>query len=202
MREDELSGLLRRASEISTETEEILTNDPEMAMIAHSAEEAGLPREAVLQALRERLAERNNLFKANEIVLAGSADGMFYAALVKGTEGGTVKVRFFQGGDAFVPATAIQPFSAIPGSKFQFFTDALGMWTTGRLTRFNEDSRTATFECWGTEYTVPLDKVRMDTRPNTSHWKWLTNPRSVAFIIGVTVAAFAILMMVVTKIPR
>ena len=48
MRQDELSGLLQRASEISTETENLLANDPELALIAHSAEEAGLPREAIL----------------------------------------------------------------------------------------------------------------------------------------------------------
>ena len=70
MRPDELSGLLQRASEISTETEDILASDPELALIAHAAEEAGLPREAILAALRERLAERGNLVRAGEIVLA------------------------------------------------------------------------------------------------------------------------------------
>lgn len=189
MREDELSGLLRRATEISTETEHLLVEDPELAQIAHAAEEAGLPREAILQALRERLAEKNNLFKDNEIVLAESADGIFYPALIKGTEGATVKVRFFQGGEAFVTAHSVQPFSAVPGARFQFFAKELGVWATGALTRFNEDARTATFQCWGSEYTVPLEKVRLSTESRTGSWAKLRHPRTVALIIaGVVIA--------------
>jgi|GEM_PF-4123796 len=135
MRQDELSGLLQRASEISTETENLLANDPELALIAHSAEEAGLPREAILAALRERLAERGNLIKAGEIVLAESVDGIFYPALVKETNGTMVKVRFLQGGDSFLPSHSQRTL----GPSFNF---SLRRWGCGLLAISRDSTKT------------------------------------------------------------
>lgn len=198
MREDEMSGLLRRASEISDESEALLLADPELAIIARSAEEAGLPREAVLLALRERLAEKSNLFNSGEIVLAESTDGIFYPAIIKEIDGLTTKVRFFQGGEAHLQIQSLQPFSAMPGSRFQFFAPTLGTWTKGNLIRFQDDTRTATFECWGSEYTVPLDKVRLKPKVSKSEQLEISRQTVIALIIVATI----VLMMLIFFVTR
>lgn len=164
---NELSEILRRAQEIES-------HSPSDAAVSgyqdyiEAAEEAGISREATLQALRERLGLPVATPEAGQLVYAKSADGHFYPARIQSAEGQTFKVRFMNGSEASKPMADLRDLSFTPGLKLNYQSPSSGGWWTGDLVRFNETAQTVTINCWGSEETVPLDQIRLKTiNPNT-----------------------------------
>lgn len=158
---DELSEILARAHEIEAQRGESLLQLPEVAEILDAAEEAGLNREATMQALRERLYEQRTEWAPNDLVFAASDDGHSYPAIVTDLPGKAVEVRFMNGTKVRLEASAVTPFSLTPGRKLQFLNQTFGMWTDGEVVRYNEDGRSVTLSLWGKDNTVSLEHVRV-----------------------------------------
>lgn len=153
--------LIRRAQEIESQGLQLREQNEEAELFVRAAEEAGVPRDAAVQALRERLAILDS-FEVGSKVFARSADGFAYIATVMGSESGRIRVRFLTGTEVRVPPEDIEEINLSPGSKLGYFTNS--MWWTGKVMRANLEGGSITLEQWGQEETVPLEKVRLPRR--------------------------------------
>jgi hypothetical protein len=154
----EITELLQRAHAIQAEGALL---GPEHEAFVKAAEEAGIQRDAVLQALRERIVIPKNLFQEGQFVFAKSADNHFYVAELVELEGSTAKVHFLTGGEAVVSANDIRVFSLTPGLKLGVFTKGWGIWSTGSVKGYDAHARVVHVDCYGTEESLPLTKVRL-----------------------------------------
>ncbi|MEQ1821500.1 MAG: hypothetical protein ABL949_03235 [Fimbriimonadaceae bacterium] len=167
LEQNELTEILRRAQEIQATP---LTVDPISGYQEYidAAEEAGISREATLQALRERLGLPVSTPVSGQLVFAKSADGHFYPARIQSAEGHNFKLRFMNGSEATKPMTDLRELSFTPGLKLNYSSPSSGGWWTGDFVRYNQDAQTVTVTCWGHEETVPLDQIRLKaTNPST-----------------------------------
>src|SRR6185369_27535 len=116
--EEELGETLRRAREIAAHGERA---DHEAAYEGYvrAAEEMGISREAVLQALCERLLIPAEQFAAGHTVFAPSMDGCWYLAEILSTGDLVASVRFLSGGERTVPLADLRPASLVPGRRLQ-----------------------------------------------------------------------------------
>ncbi len=156
-----IAEVLRRAQEIQHQTNLMLEPSPELEQYVRAAEEAGIHRDATMQALRERLALPIELFKPGEYVFAKSADGFFYVAVLIAIEGRKAKVEFLSGSEHHCDASEIRLFSLTPGQKVGYFSKSMGMWWEGQLTAFKREKKTVTVSLWGDSETLPLEKIRL-----------------------------------------
>ncbi len=180
LEQNQLSEILRRAHEIESHAPTDATISGYQDYI-DAAEEAGISREATLQALRERLGLPVTTPEAGQLVYAKSADGHFYPARIQSAEGQNFRVRFMNGSEATKPMADLRELSFTPGLKVNYHSPSSGGWWTADLVRFNETAQTVTVNAWGTEETVPLDQIRLkSTNPSAvtaqtwmlrlSHW--------------------------------
>ena len=114
------ADLLRRAQEIDEQTRLMLEPYPEYTELIHAAEEAGIARDATLQALRERMSLPVQAFEPGTKVFAKSADGHFYAATLEKIQGRTAHIRFVNGSEHVADMTDLRLFSLTPGQRVQF----------------------------------------------------------------------------------
>lgn len=156
-----LGEVVRRAQEIQDQTQLMLEPSPDLEQYVKAAEEAGIHRDATMQALRERLSLPVEMFKPGEYVFAKSADGFYYTALLMAIEGRKAKVEFLTGSEHYCDASDLRLFSLTPGQKISYFSKGSGMWWEGQLTKFNRDKKTVTVTNWGDSETVALEKVRL-----------------------------------------
>ena len=154
----EMTELLQRAHAIQ---EEGASLGPEHEAFIKAAEEAGIHRDAVLQAVRERLVVPKGLFQEGQFVFAKSADSHFYVAELLEFEGLSAKVSFLTGGDALVSGNDIRLFSISPGLKLGVFSRAMGMWSKGSVVGYDPVARQIEIDSYGTKESLPLTKVRM-----------------------------------------
>ena len=159
--ETALNEVVRRAQEIQDQTHLMLEPHPDLEQYVQAAEEAGIDRDATMQALRERLSFAAELFREGELVFAKSADGFYYVAKLLEIEGRKTKVQFVTGSDHHCDAADLRLFSLTPGQKISYHDKGSGMWWEGRLERFNRDSKSVTVNQWGDEQTLPLEKIRL-----------------------------------------
>ena len=157
----ELGEVLRRAQEIQDQTQLMLEPRPDLRAYVDAAEEAGIERDATMQALRERLSFPAEMFKPGEWVFAKSADGFFYVALLMSLEGRKATVQFLTGSDHMCDGNDLRLFSLTPGQKIGYFDKGSGMWWEGRLESFNRLSKSVTVTQWGEQSTLPLEKIRL-----------------------------------------
>jgi len=153
-----LSDVLRRAQEIQS-SQVLAQDDLEEYIVA--AEEAGISREATLQALRERLGIPVHIPAPGEHVFARSADGHFYMAKLEGVTDQTATVKFFNGSPATLPVSDLREVSLTPGQRLNYLSPSMNMWVTQPVVHFNRDTLTVTFNYWGTIETVSFDKIRL-----------------------------------------
>jgi len=160
--ETALTEVILRAQEISAQTNLMLTPDhPEVEEYIRAAEEAGIPREATIQALRERLAFPLEAFTVGENVFALSADGRHYVAKLLSLEGRQAKVHFLSGSDHVCDVTDLRLFSLTPGQKLNYFSKKHQMRVHGRLENYDRDGEIATFHCMGISETIPIGEIRL-----------------------------------------
>lgn len=153
---EELSEVLRRAQEIDTHGGSADLDD-----YVKAAEEAGISRDATMQALRERLGYPVAAAQTGEFVFARSADGHYYPAKVESTEDRTAKVKFLNGAQVQVPLSDLRELNLTPGQKVNYLSPSMKMWSNGTVRAFNRDALSLEVDNWGSSETVTLDKVRM-----------------------------------------
>lgn len=154
---EELSDVLRRAQEIDSNQ----GNSTDMEAYVQAAEEAGISREATMQAIRERLGYPLSAAKLGDFVFARSADGHYYAAKVGSTSDKSARVRFMNGAEIEMPLSDLREFNLMPGQKLNYLSPSGGYWANGTVSTFNPDSRVVVLESWGVSESVALDKVRL-----------------------------------------
>lgn len=159
--EASLNEIVRRAQEIQDQTHLMLDPNPDLEQYVKAAEEAGIHRDATMQALRERLSFPIEMFKPGEYVFAKSADGFYYVAVLMEIEGRQAKVEFLSGSEHFCDASDLRLFSLTPGQKVSYFSKGSGMWWEGQLGKFNREKKNVTVTSWGDSETVSLEKVRL-----------------------------------------
>lgn len=115
--EEQIRDALSRAEELHLRQALTDGGDPAIESVLSAAEEIGLSREAMMQALRERLDRPMHTPAPGERVFARSADGNFYVADVVEAELGKVRVRFLSGGEDVLTEEALQPCNFVPGAK-------------------------------------------------------------------------------------
>ncbi len=130
-----------------------------------AAEEIGIPRDAMLQALREQHVLPSISYKVGDQVFAKSVDGAYYAAsIIEVNEDNTAQVRFVGGSHHRVTLNDLRPFALVPGAILQFQDEAQlgsGIWYSGKLVDYNADRQKVTMTLVGTSYTVPVTMVRL-----------------------------------------
>lgn len=199
MDDQTVRDLIRRAQEIESQGLRLREHTEEAEMFVRAAEEAGVPRSAAEQALRERLSALES-FTPGSKVFARSADGFAYIASVVGSEGGRVRVRFLTGTEARVPLEDIEEINLSPGAKMGYFANS--MWWTGKVLRANLEGGSITLEQWGQEETVPLEKVRLPRRARGEGLAGIELPRggALAAIVATTLVSGGVLGALITWI--
>jgi len=175
MDHDQIRQLLTRAQEIQHQQ---LTGDEaetEVDMIVAAAQETGLSREAVMQALRERtnLAERP--VEAETLVFALGGGKHFHAAKVRRVEDGLVTVKFLSGAEVTLPRSDIKPFNMIPGQKVSCPWPNWGWWNSTVLSYDDENQKVYVTDGWGDNQTFHISDIRIATESppltaRTSQW--------------------------------
>ena len=157
---------LQRAQEIAQA--EPARDDGRVDAFLNAAEEIGIPREATLQALRERPLIPPKPLTPGDLVFVPSEDQNLYVASVLSVEGAEVLVRFVSGGEHACSAGETQPLSLTPGRTVQYKYQGFG-WITGQVSRCGPTSRTVWLtSIWDQqERAVPLSLIRLAPRRNS-----------------------------------
>jgi hypothetical protein len=158
--DEELAAVVRRAHEIQALQGRLEQSRGTMEEYVSAAEEMGVPRDAMMQALNERFAFLNREIEPGLLVFARSSDGRYYAAKVLEARGDAVAVRFLNGGEGTVGRHELQEAAFAPGTDYEYQSPSYMMHVRATVVRYDRDAMTVTFNYWGTEETVPLSKVR------------------------------------------
>jgi hypothetical protein len=164
--DEELAAVVQRAHEIGSLQGRLDESRRGLEEYVKVAEEMGVPREAMMQALSERFSFLDREIETGTLVFAKSSDGRAYAAKVVSAGEDSVHVRFLNGGEARVGRHELQEASFSPGAQYEYHSPSYMMYLKSAVVRFDRDAMTVTFNYWGTEETVPLSKVRT-ARPRT-----------------------------------
>ena len=159
--DEEIAEVVQRAHEIHALERRFEEQGSEIDQYVQVAEEMGVPREAMVQALGERFVFLEEHLEVGQLVFAKSGDGHSYVARVDGVFESRAQVRFLNGSDASVGLHELQRASFTPGSPVEYFSKEYGMNVRGRCVSYNKDGHTLTVSTWGEEHTVPLEKVRL-----------------------------------------
>jgi len=92
MDDERFRAVLQRAEEIQAQNAATVIVTEDMNTMVDAAVEAGLSREAVSQALQERLSLETVTHTIGELVFALSADGFSYPARIRSIDGEIVEV--------------------------------------------------------------------------------------------------------------
>lgn len=162
--EEERRTTLRRAIEIAQSTEsveETAQAEDELEMYLKASEEAGIPRAATLQALKERLLVPIEAHKPGDLVFAPSTDGRLYVATVIRTDPTSAIVRFDKGGELSIALGDLRPLGMVPGRKLQFHKD--GSWWNGSVKTYDTKSQQLELEAaaYGTVKKIKFKDVRL-----------------------------------------
>lgn len=156
--DSELQGVIERAHEIGGEYESLLEGHAARSYVS-AAEEAGVPREAILEALRERLYSDEATYDEGMLVFASNGEGWFVAAKVLEDRGSTVYIKVLAGTKTEVAKEDIRPLNMMPGGRIHF--SYYGSWQAGEITAYDNDARVVSVNYWGTKENKPLTDVRI-----------------------------------------
>lgn len=160
--EEQIRDVLARAEEIHLKSADPEMGSAEIEAVVSAAEEAGLSREAILQALRERVALPMDPPQSGERVFAKSSDGKFYVADVVSVQSDLLRVRFVRGGETSVRLADIQPCTFLPGSKVVCPWPNWGWWTCTVVSYNADKQKVKVTDGWGSHETFPISEVRLD----------------------------------------
>lgn len=184
MTNDQFREVLARAEEIDLQRAMQLEESNETNQLIAAAEEAGLSREAVLTALRERLSLAEQPLADGDLVFAQSADERHYVARVLSVDGGVLRVQFLNGSEATVKRAKCRPFQATPGSKMQAQWPNWGWWTCNVISYDSRNQKVQLSDGWSEQQWFHVSDVRLDLRREGR-----TGPRPWQSLMYVAVAA-------------
>lgn len=157
---EELSETIERARVLARHGPDGPILDADVDAYVSAAEEVGVPREAFLHALRERLQLHQPEFQVGDRVFAPSADGHWYLAELLAVAGPAAQVRFLSGAQHQCAAAELRSGSLIPGRKVQVDWPGWGWYSTAVIRLDERKGRLKAGNNWGA-CTVPLEKVRL-----------------------------------------
>lgn len=173
LEQNEVREILARAQEIQSTRHESQMNQAEIETFLQAAEESGMQREAVLQALRERfIVPGVDSLSAGELVLAKGADNHWYIAKVRSHVGQSTEVEFYNGSVAKMPTSDISPLDLKPGMKASAYLTSYAMWCGVKVLSVNLNAGTVRISCWGSEETIPFENLRIHVRSRHSNQNW------------------------------
>ena len=163
LNEEELSQTTRRAFELAAVGQDATTLEKKYSDYIRATEELGVPREAVLQALREQLNVHEMEVESGQRVFAPSADGFWYCATVTQVNGEQIKVRFDSGGETTCERIRLRPFSLAPGMIVHGCWKGDDSWYAARIRSYNpeKDKVEVVYRMDGTVETLPLKRIRL-----------------------------------------
>jgi hypothetical protein len=167
--DEELKETLTRAREITLQSQELASPEAEYEHYLQAAEEVGIAREAVLQALRERLLIPGESFVEGAQVFARSVDGCWYPATVVKVEGPSATVRFANGSEHACAPEELRPMSLVPGRKIQADLKDWGWWDAV-VERYEPEKERVhiVHDDWtGEKEVVKLHRIRLSDRQAT-----------------------------------
>jgi hypothetical protein len=168
--DDEVRELLARAEEIQSKGS---LNTYEAVMSA--AEEAGLSRDAISQAVQERLSATFAPGEGQLVFAKGEKDRYFAAEVVK-QGGGSALVRFLNGSEHQVPLSSLRPLTLLPGESIVCPWPDWGWWTCSVVHFDTVRRKVKVTDSLGTEKTFDLAQVFVKapgTPPDLSKYPWL-----------------------------
>jgi hypothetical protein len=161
--EEELGSTVQRAREIAEQTHTLTAPSGDVEAFLSAAEEMGIPREASLQALRERGLVADQSYSVGEKVFAPSADGNWYPATLSVLDGVRATVQFVSGGESTCAASDLRPFQLLPGTKLEGDIKEWGWWGV-IIERYDEAKgkvHVAHDDWAGGKESLPLHKLRL-----------------------------------------
>ena len=159
--EDEFSETLRRAQEIAYQSRDLASPEPAYETYLKAAEEVGVPRDALLQALRERLLIPSESLEVGGKVFAPSVDGACYPATITRLDGQSVTVEFVSGGEHTCTLSDLQPLALMPGRKIQFNFGSFWGWLDATVTKYDPARGQVVVESGFDTARGSLSKVRL-----------------------------------------
>ncbi len=161
MEQQEIREILQRAEEIEQQRSYSLGDSPAENQIVAAAMEAGLSREAITQAVQERMAINSVSREVGELVFALSADGYCYPARIRAINGDVIEVTFLNGFEHRLMKSDIHPFSLLPGSTVNAPWAGWGAWNCTVLSYDRENLRVRLSDRMGSEQNFAIADIRI-----------------------------------------
>jgi hypothetical protein len=164
MDESAIREVLARAQAIQAKgvrlsADKPIEEQPAVMELVDAAEEAGIERTAVLQALHEREPVLPERVSVGSLVFAPSSDGEFYVAHVLAIKEGQAEVKFGNGSRARVYGEALRPFSLLPGESVM--CDTHSGWRKSTVEKYDpKDEFVRAKGMWGNG-DFRLDQIKM-----------------------------------------
>ncbi len=157
---DDLNEVLRRAADIDSAGIRPGDQPTDLDSFVRAAQDVGITREAITQALAERAGTATIPVAVGDRVFAKSADDAFYVATVSSLSDGVVQVRFISGSDHSLPAVDVKPFRILPGQKLQVNWPTWG-WYDVDVEVYDAASEKVTASDGLKSKSFPLHEVRL-----------------------------------------
>ncbi len=187
LNQEQLREVLARAEEIQRESGSSIS-EREVDQLINAASEVGLSREAVLQALRERV-DLVEPPKAGERVFAASTDGHFYPARVVSVSDTSARVRFQRGTEHNLRLNELRPFAFIPGQRVVCLWPWWGWWTCDVVSYDEAGDELKVTDGW-TERTFAAAEVRLPKEKSRTRPEW--KARVTVWVLSAAAAGGAI----------
>jgi hypothetical protein len=197
LNDSEMDGILQRADEIAREGIHVLDPQAAYAPYLDAAEEMGIPREAVIYALEERLRTPLEPIRPGARVFAMGADGAFYAARIESIDKLRAQVWFANGSAHTCSVTHLRPFGMIPGRRFEVFYRPWSQWIPASVQKYSEECEMAdVVYCDGERSTVALHEIRLPGETVCARTRFLCLKLSnIATYGGLAAAAFLLYVL-------
>jgi hypothetical protein len=169
----EMEAILHRAQEIWDEDQRLGDPEEQYRPLIDAAVESGMPRDAVVRAIRERLQLPSSPLAIGSDVFAQSVDGAYYVAQLESCDKSVACVRFHSGSRHQVPILAVKPFQLVPGLMFEAFFHDWNKWLPAQLVRYEPHCKMADVQFFdGERTTVSIHEIRLPRHRFHVRWRW------------------------------
>lgn len=197
--EQDLSEVLTRAQAIQANKVSLEHSKGDLEMFIKAAEEVGINREALLQAIKEKSGQPLEGLHTGDKVFAKSADGAFYLAEVTELDSTIAKVSFNHGTTHTLPLTDLRPFSLLPGQKIEANWPIWGWWEV-QIVRYDAEKQLLDVTDGMETRKFTLDEIRLKVEKNKTAKSLQSKFYQVAFWAAtVGAVAGAILMRILSS---
>ena len=195
--DEELHDVLARAQEIDDAARHGDEWAVEVAAVIGAAEEVGLSRQAVQQALAERLLLPASPPAIGSLTWARSSDGRLYGAEVLGaSEEGTL-VRFLGGSEHRIALGELRPWTLMPGQRVGCDWPGWGPWSCTVIAYDFEKREVDLSDRWGNRKKFPVSEIWLSPAKADSR---AARRRTYATLLAAGAAAGALIGSIVTAL--